>query len=233
MSPCAYPFSIIAVMWRDLTWPRKSPKFHLHHLRNISTQFKMAMLTPKSGISLHKTFIKVFPTHKMWSKSYDITPHKEVKHIMIIAIVYIFLSHVIFDQQLKLLSQNPHTPSPWKKSTHTFLLTPLLKIPKVQVPPVLPTLKIFQVTPHSPSPWRKGGEHYEAVNYYCKSPSLFEIFIFNLSLIVLMLAKNVLSKITDSIRDLPFSMLAGWKQTWKLPPISQLTKIWNFPITTS
>ena len=50
LSPCAYPFSKIAVIWRDLTWAGKSPKFNLHHLRNISTAFKMSVLTPKSGI---------------------------------------------------------------------------------------------------------------------------------------------------------------------------------------
>ena len=50
MSPCAYPFSKTAVIWRDLTWPHKNPKFNLHHLRNISTGFEMAVLTSKSGI---------------------------------------------------------------------------------------------------------------------------------------------------------------------------------------
>ena len=50
LSLCAYPFSKIAVICRDLTWPRKSPKLNLHHLRNISTGFKMAVLTTKSGI---------------------------------------------------------------------------------------------------------------------------------------------------------------------------------------
>ena len=49
-SPCADPFSKIGVILRDLTLPRKSSKFNLHHLRNISTGFKMVVLTPKSGI---------------------------------------------------------------------------------------------------------------------------------------------------------------------------------------
>ena len=26
--------------WRDLTWPRKGPKFNLHHLQEISLVFK-------------------------------------------------------------------------------------------------------------------------------------------------------------------------------------------------
>ena len=51
MAPCPYPFSKIAVIWCDLTWPHKSPKFNLHHLRDISTGFKMVVLTTqKSGI---------------------------------------------------------------------------------------------------------------------------------------------------------------------------------------
>ena len=52
--------------------------------------------------------------------------------LMIIAIIYFFLSYVIFDQQLK------------KKSTLSFLLTLSLKIQKVQVPSYLPKLNIFQ-----------------------------------------------------------------------------------------
>ena len=55
---------------------------------------------------------------------------KEVKHIMvvIIAIIYIFLSYDIFDQLLEILS-----PLPKKKSTSLpFVLTPLLKIQKVR-----------------------------------------------------------------------------------------------------
>ena len=57
--------------------------------------------------------------------------------IMITAIIYIFLSYVIFDQQL----------------IKNYLLTPSLKIQKVQVPPpYLPKMKIFQ------APLQKGGE---------------------------------------------------------------------------
>ena len=50
LSPRVYPFSKMAVKWRGLTWPGKSPKFNLHHLRKISAGFKMAVLTPKLGI---------------------------------------------------------------------------------------------------------------------------------------------------------------------------------------
>ena len=42
--------------WRDLTWRRKGPKFNLHHLREISVAFKMAVLTPKSGIQIKVLF---------------------------------------------------------------------------------------------------------------------------------------------------------------------------------
>ena len=50
LSPSVNAFSKMAVKWRDLTWPRKSPEFNLHQLVKISTGFKMAALTPKSGI---------------------------------------------------------------------------------------------------------------------------------------------------------------------------------------
>ena len=42
--------SILSGKWHDLTWPRKGLKFNLHHLRGILVAFKMAVLTPKSGI---------------------------------------------------------------------------------------------------------------------------------------------------------------------------------------
>ena len=45
-----YPFNKMAVKLCDLTLPRKSRKFNLHNLRKISTGFKTAGLTPKSGI---------------------------------------------------------------------------------------------------------------------------------------------------------------------------------------
>ena len=76
----------MTMKWRDLTWPRKSPKFNLHHLRNIYTGFKIAVLTPKSGIHLvsanprlryvfsssipsrHKNVLKVLNDHFRVSK---------------------------------------------------------------------------------------------------------------------------------------------------------------------
>ena len=42
--------SILSGKWCDLTWPRKGPKFNLHHLREISMVFKMAVVTPNMGI---------------------------------------------------------------------------------------------------------------------------------------------------------------------------------------
>ena len=55
---------------------------------------------------------------------------KERKHIriMIIAIIDIFLSFVIFDQQLKITFTISSAPPPLKKFTLPFLLTPPLKI---------------------------------------------------------------------------------------------------------
>ena len=45
---------ILSGKWRDLSWSRKGPKFNLHHLREISMAFKMALLTLKLGIeSIH------------------------------------------------------------------------------------------------------------------------------------------------------------------------------------
>ena len=45
-----------AVIWCDLTWPFKSPKFSLHHLQNILMEFMMAVLTLKTGME-----IELFP----------------------------------------------------------------------------------------------------------------------------------------------------------------------------
>ena len=70
--------------------------------------------------------------------------------IMIIAIIYILLSYVIFDQQLKIrkVSENPQPPQ--KKPTAP------LKIQKVKFLTFLP--KLFFLPP--PPPCRKGGGHY-------------------------------------------------------------------------
>ena len=61
---------------------------------------------------------------------------KELKHIMImiIAIIYIFVSYVIFDQQLKITFRK-FSPPPLKKSTPPpySLSPPKKKIQKVQV----------------------------------------------------------------------------------------------------
>ena len=70
---------------------------------------------------------------------------KEVKRIMvmIIAIILIFLSYEIFDQQLKInftkfsaLSSKKITPPP-------FLFIPPLKIQKVKVPPLFANIENF------------------------------------------------------------------------------------------
>ena len=47
----------MTVKWHDMTWPGKRPKFNLPHLRPISTGVKMAVLTPKSGITRHLPII--------------------------------------------------------------------------------------------------------------------------------------------------------------------------------
>ena len=71
---------------------------------------------------------------------------------MITTIVYIFVSYVIFDQQLKITFRKSSGSHPLKKSTLPFLLTLPCKNSKSASPPLLPTLKIFQ-TP----PCQKGG----------------------------------------------------------------------------
>ena len=48
----------MAVKWRGLTWPRKSPKFNLPRLQKGSTGFKMAVQTPKSGITINSNSIQ-------------------------------------------------------------------------------------------------------------------------------------------------------------------------------
>ena len=64
---------------------------------------------------------------------------------MIIAIIYIFLSYVIFDQQLKITFRKSSAP-PWKNQ-----LPP--KNSRSASPSFLPTLKIFEPPP---PPCRKG-----------------------------------------------------------------------------
>ena len=77
---------------------------------------------------------------------------KEVRHIIIIIIpiIYIFLSYVIFDQQLKITLRKSSGPP--EKIHSPFLLTLSLKIQKVQAHPFLPILKVFQ------APLQKGRE---------------------------------------------------------------------------
>ena len=79
---------------------------------------------------------------------------KEVQHvmIMIIAIIYIFWSHMIFDQQLKITFRKLLSAlSPWKKLLPSFFLTPPpLKTRKLLVPPppfFCQNWKIFRPTP--------------------------------------------------------------------------------------
>ena len=71
----------------------------------------------------------------------------------------------------KLLSENPQAPL--KKSTPLFLLTPPLKIQKVQVPSFLPKLKIFQA-----SLCRKGGREVTVVILIQEGPSSKILFYF-------------------------------------------------------
>ena len=78
---------------------------------------------------------------------------KEVKHIMImiIAIVYIFVSYVIFDQQLKITFRK-FSPALKKSTPHPYSLSP--KNLKSASPPFLP---IFQPLP-PPPPQQNGGD---------------------------------------------------------------------------
>ena len=93
-----------------------------------------AKLKLMSVLFIHEMFL-VF-------KLETFTNCKEVKHIMvmIVAIIYIFfylMRYLI--NSCKLLSENLHSPPYQKKSTPApFLLTPPLKIQKVQVPLFLP-----------------------------------------------------------------------------------------------
>ena len=87
---------------------------------------------------------------------------KEVQHvmIMIIAIIYIFWSHMIFDQQLKINFRKLLPPF--------FLTPPPLKIRKLLVPPPFFFAKIEKFL--DPPPCRKGRGGRE----YCVLLSLFK-----------------------------------------------------------
>ena len=43
--------TVYSEKWRGLTWSRIGLKLNLQHLWKTSTGFKMAVLTPKSGIN--------------------------------------------------------------------------------------------------------------------------------------------------------------------------------------
>ena len=99
----------------------------------------------------------------------------------------------------KLLSENLQPPL--KKSTPPFLLTPSLKIQKVQVPSFLQTLYIFQ------APVQKGGDTMAAI---------WIIF-----LQAKYLTRNTQAKSVDAIKQLDDLLVQlgvriyfSWKQTW-------------------
>ena len=75
LSPRVYPFSKMTVKWRGLTWPGKSPKFNLHHLRKISAGFKMAVQTPKLGICWY--YIMLICWHRLLECKYNRTCRKK------------------------------------------------------------------------------------------------------------------------------------------------------------
>ena len=43
---------ILSEKWHILTWSHIGPKFNFHHLQEIFTDLKIAVLTPKLGIPL-------------------------------------------------------------------------------------------------------------------------------------------------------------------------------------
>ena len=77
---------------------------------------------------------------------------KEVKDIMIkiITIIYVFLSYVLFDQQLKITFRKSPPPPPEK------IHSPL-KVQKVQAPLFANTENFSAFPPPSPPPCRKRG----------------------------------------------------------------------------
>ena len=60
--------------------PRESPKFNSHHLQKIYTGFKMAVLTPKSGIEATYRLVIL----KCWSKTGESTIIRKIKHIYVL-----------------------------------------------------------------------------------------------------------------------------------------------------
>ena len=74
--------------------------------------------------------------------------------IMVIAIIYIFLSYVIFDQQLKITFRKSSVPL--KKSNSPFLLTPPLKNSKRTSLPLFAKIENFSAHP-TPTPLQKEG----------------------------------------------------------------------------
>ena len=65
---------------------------------------------------------------------------------MIIAVICIFLSYVVFDQQLKITLRESSGPSR-KSPLPPFYSLLSIKFKKCKSPPFLPTLKIFQASP--------------------------------------------------------------------------------------
>ena len=85
---------------------------------------------------------------------------------MIIAIIYIFLSYMIFDQQLKITFRKSSTPHPLKKSTPPFLPNPP-KNSKSVSPPLFANIEKF-----SGCPCRKGGRGGEDTRFLDSLPLL-------------------------------------------------------------
>ena len=98
---------------------------------------------------------------------------KEVKHIMImiIAIIYIFLSYVIFDQQLKITFRKSSDPLSPEKIHSPFYSLPSPKNLKVASSPLFDNIENFLGCPS-----RKGGR---TLWLLCRSSSFFFLtFVF-------------------------------------------------------
>ena len=103
--------------------------FYYHQMIALQKLWKMFYMSSK------KTLLKKFLVYELETSRNC----KEVKHIliMIIAIIYIFSSDVIFDQQLKITFTKSSAP-PWKNP-------PPSKNSEIASPaPFLPKLKIFR-----------------------------------------------------------------------------------------